>query len=231
MVNLFFMFWLCCCDSARNSNQYVWTILHVLRGAVFCIYRMVPTWLSSCLLKATRWERNPDCGLHCTKNLSFENSVVHIHRNECRHSLMPTNTDTHTDIPSISCVQSHQCVGAPEGAWQSTSYLTPIRPVVFLWACSPLTFYPWVRPLTGKWLLLYGHMSEVSNFHLLHNVFSGAQKVNSLSMAAEVNKLFLRDWGYVRLQSWFYTHEKWLYIQHSCTNVHAAPVLIVFSWQ
>lgn len=139
-------------------------------------------------------------------------------------TLLNANKHRHKqrDIPTISYIQPQQCVGAPDVTRQSAlcrdSHLTLIRPFVLLWARSPLTFYPWVRPLTGKWLLLYGRTSEVTDFHLPHDVFSGAQKVNSLPMHAEVNELFLTNWSYVRLQRLCHAPETWwLYIQHICT--------------
>ncbi len=76
-------------------------ISQVLTGAVFCIFRTVLTWLSSCSLKATRWERKPDCRLLQYQGFVFwaththTCTHTHTHANECRHSWMPAKSDTH----------------------------------------------------------------------------------------------------------------------------------------
>lgn len=138
-----------------------------------CLFRMVPTWLSSCSQKATRWGYK----------------TIQKHQSSVLWKLSWTHERRHTqsDIPSISCIQPAR---TPEGSWRN---MTAWRYTDSLTLHSDKTSFcvgfltldqlHWVKQGTG-WC-----NTAITSLHLL---FLGAQHLcnhNFSFLSAELKKL------------------------------------------
>ena len=147
--------YICCCTTHRSGSRWSVSMLEKspvcmlepcllifvqgLSDVLFFLLRMVPTWLSSCLPKATRWEKRSHCSLRRTGALSCGSQTctdtqMNADAHECQH--------TQSKIPLISCIQPQQSVGTPVGSWRNltawthTDRLTPHpdKTPCFAWA-------------------------------------------------------------------------------------------------